>query len=253
MRTKCSFVGLSKMLGSVACVLAVSFILVGRAHAVLRPYGYIGSVIGKGFGNTTIQIRTEQTWGSLGWETESKVLQGAAPSENAMNEIRVGDYVLATSLGAPGGSWITLARLLSSEEWVVTDIYGDPNYAWDMPLLGDCTIGYENTPDCDNCNGCNCDAKYATVTITGAGDGSDSYELYPGESDIHQDAHRSIDITFLSGQAPANPECSNEACLGPQPVSNFVIYISGETENLTSDSEDGGTGSDCFISTAGLR
>ena len=247
--TKRLIVASERRAALVVWTLLISLNSVGPAYAVLRPYGYMGRVVGKEAESATIKIQTEYRWGSSGWQTDRNVLDGTAPNEDAMNEIRVGDYVLATSLGVPGGSWITLATMKSSTARVVTDIYGDPGYVWDIPLSGAYAIEYTNMPDCSRCDGCNCNAEYTEVTITSRDDHAHTHQLNPGESCIDQASHQSIDITFLSGQAPSSPECGDTLCVGPQAVSDFTIHIGGDTENLTTDSNNGGGNSDCFIST----
>jgi hypothetical protein len=168
------------------------------------------------------------------------------PNENALNELNVGDYVQAHSLGAPGGRWVTLARILSSAEnfKVITDIYGDPKSMIHYhPILGDYVITYVNTPNCSSCYGCNCEAEYTTVTIINSGNVSTL--LYPNQSYVHQGETYHIDITFHSGAASANPECTEEICFGPQSTSDFTfdIYRAGGTDEIaaqiTAGADDG--------------
>jgi parallel beta-helix repeat protein len=49
--------------------------------------------------------------------------------------------------------------------------------------------------------------------------------LHPNQSYVHQGETYRIDIAFHSGEAPANPECTEKFCCGPQPISNFTIHI----------------------------
>ncbi len=207
------------------------------ANAVLCPYDYMGTVISKDTENNTITIQADYIYGVMGpgWSPCNCTLEGVPPNENALNELNVGDYVEAHSLGAPGGKWVTLARIITSAEnfKVITDIYGDPAGTWFCsypeggkhypPLLGDYMITYVNTPNCSRCYGCNCEAEYTTVNITNSGNVSTL--LYPNQSYVHQGETYRIDITFHSGEAPANPECTEEICCGPQPISDFTIHI----------------------------
>nr|CBH36598.1 hypothetical secreted protein [uncultured archaeon] len=207
-------------------------------NAVLCPYGYMGTVISKDTENNRITIQADYIYGGTGPERVpcNCILEDVPPNENALNELNVGDYVEAHSLGTPGGKWVTLARIITSAEnfKVITDIYGDPAGTWFCsypeggkhypPLLGDYMITYVNTPNCSRCYGCNCEAEYTTVNITN-NDSDVSTLLYPNQSYVHQGETYRIDITFHSGEAPANPECTDDFCCGPQPISNFTIHI----------------------------
>ncbi|RCV64660.1 CASH domain-dontaining protein [Methanophagales archaeon] len=197
----------------------------------------MGTVISKDMENNMITIQADSIYNGIGpgWSPCNCTLEGVPPNENALNGLNVGDYVEAHSLGTPGGKWITLARIISSAEnfKVITDIYGDPASTWFCsypeggkhypPLLGDYMLTYVNTPNCSRCYGCNCEAEYTTVNITNDGDVSTS--LYPNQSYVHQGETYHIDITFHSGEAPANPECTAEFCCGPQPISDFTIHM----------------------------
>jgi len=242
-----------RLLRTVVLIIAVpmlSLTLSGPAYGVLRPFAYMGTVIGKDSESNIVEIQTEYVWGSGGWASYRQELEGITPNEDAVTDIEVGDYLTGVSLGVPGESWITLGKMISPTNLIITDIYGDPAYVFDLPLLGDYTITYSNTPDCAACNGCNCDAKYSAVTITGQGSDSDAHELYPHETYSYQDAQHRMNITFLSGQAPSYPECSGTPCFGPQAVSNFVVHINGDPEAVALDSEDGHGSDSCFIRTA---
>jgi parallel beta-helix repeat protein len=84
-------------------------------------------------------------------------------------------------------------------------------------------ITYVNTPNCSQCYGCNCEAEYTTVNITN--DNGVSTLLYPNQSYVYPNERYRISIIFHSGEAPANPECTEKICCGPQPISNFTIHI----------------------------
>ncbi len=215
--------------------------IIPGVNAVLRPYDHMGTVISKDTENNTITIQADYRYSGMGpeWSPCNCTLEGVPPNENALNELIVGDYVQAHSLGTPGGKWVTLARIIPSAEnfKVITDIYGDPASTWFCsypeggehypPVLGNYTITYVNTPNCSQCYGCNCEAEYTTVNI--ANSGNVSTLLYPNQSYVHQGETYRIDITFHSGEAPANPKCIEEGCCGPQPISNFAIHITAIT------------------------
>ena len=222
----------------IAILMSTMPAFIPGVNAVLRPYDHMGTVISKDMENNRITIQADCIYGGMGPEGSpcNCTLEGVPPNENALNELNVGDYVEAHSLGTPGGKWVTLARIITSAEnfKVITDIYGDPASTWFCsypeggkhypPLLGDYMITYVNTPNCSRCYGCNCEAEYTTVNITN-NDSDVSTLLYPNQSYVHQGETYRIDITFHSGEAPANPECTEEFCCGPQPISNFTIHI----------------------------
>ena len=217
-------------------------------NAALCPYDHMGTVISKDTENNTITIQMDYIYDGTGpeWSPCNCTLEGMPPNENALNELNVGDYVQAHSLGAPGGMWVTLARLISSAEnfKVITDIYGDPKSMIHYhPILGDYKITYVNTPNCSSCYGCNCEAEYTTVTIINSGNVSTL--LYPNQSYVHQGETYHIDITFHSGAASADPECTEEICFGPQSTSDFTFEFyraggKGEiSAKITAGADDG--------------
>jgi hypothetical protein len=231
-------------------VVAVIAFVFESARGALRPFAYRGTVIAKDSQSETIEIATEFAWESSGWESHQQALTGIAPNEDALAGIDVGDYVAGVSLGVAGESWITLGKLMSAADPIITDIYGSPGHLFDLPLMGDYDIAYSNAPDCGACEGCNCEAEYATVTITDRGMDPAIHELSPGETHLYQNSHGELSITFLSGKAPAYPECTATPCLGPQPLSNFVIHISNEFETTNAEDEDGNGSGSCFLFTA---
>ncbi len=221
----------------IAILMSTMPAFIPGVNAVLRPYDHMGTVISKDMENNTITIQADYIYSGMGpeWSPCNCTLEGVPPNENALNELNVGDYVEAHSLGTPGGKWVTLARIITRAEnfKAITDIYGDPAGTWFCsypeggkhypPLLGDYMITYVNTPNCSQCYGCNCEAEYTTVNITN--DNDVSTLLYPNQSYVYPNERYSISIIFHSGEAPANPECTEEICCGPQPISNFTIHI----------------------------
>lgn len=224
---------------------AMPVVFIPGANAALCPYYYIGTVISKDAETNLIAIQTDYEYtGVPEWAPYSQIIKGAAPNENALNELIVGDYVEAHSLDTPGGTWVTLARINTSAEdfKVMTDIYGDPAGTWFYsypeggahypPLLGDYNLEYVNAPNCLSCYGCNCEALYTTVNISKSKENSEivSELLYPDQSYVYQGERYRISISFHSGEAPANPGCTDEICCGPQPISNFTVHITLECE-----------------------
>jgi hypothetical protein len=69
--------------------------------------------------------------------------------------------------------------------------------------------------------------------------------LYPNQSYVHQGETYHIDITFHSGAASADPECTEEICFGPQSTSDFTFDIyraGGKNEiaaQITAGADDG--------------
>ena len=232
----------------IAILMYTMTAFIAGVNAALCPYDHKGTVISKDTENNTITIQADYIYSGTGpeWAPCNCTLEGMPPNENALNELIVGDYVEAHSLGAPGGMWVTLARIISSAEdfKVITDIYGDPKCMMHYtPLLGDYMITYVNTPNCSSCYGCNCEAEYTTVTIINSGNVSTL--LYPNQSYVHQGETYHIDITFHSGGASANPECTEEICFGPQSISDFTFEIyraGGKGEiaaQITAGADDG--------------
>lgn len=200
--------------------------------AALQPFNFLGTVTG--IGAETIEIKAEFESKGLdrNW-VELPVVQtvdGVAP-EDAVDGLKVGDYVEAASLGVAGERWVALGKMVAAGRRVITDIYGDPAHLISKTLLGDCKVEYENTADCGKCYGCNCDAQYTEVTIT---DGIPEVptKLYPGGSYTYEGEDYDIDILFYSGQAWVYPACSSEPCFGPQSVSNFTIHVHEAGINL---------------------
>ena len=222
------------MMKILSCLIVLAILMssvpvfIPEAGAALRPYYYVGTVIGKDISNNTITIQTECQYGGTGSAPYICTLKGVAPNEDALNGINIDDYVGAHSLGSPGGEWATLAKLKSSTEKVITDIYGDPGYLF-TGILGNYTIKYKNAPDCSKYHGggCNVRAKYSNVTIYKRNKQLKSQQLYPGHGFKYADKEMgyNIDLTFHSGEAPAYPDCTDQLCCGPQPVSDFTISV----------------------------
>ena len=219
------------MIGILAGVVPA---LVPEVSAALRPFQYMGTVTSKDAQSRTITIQADYEYGAVSeWAPCNETLLGTAPNDDSLNELAVGDYVEAYSLGSPGGVWCTLAKIKPGTERAIVAIYGDPDGVllgtgeYSPSLLGGCRIEYESTPDCSTCSGgCNCGAAYTVVTIFDGAEEVESHTLYPGQSWGHRCNTYHIDITFHSGEAYAYPACDVEpGCAGPQAISDFTIHI----------------------------
>ncbi|KAF5436534.1 CASH domain-dontaining protein [Candidatus Methanophagaceae archaeon] len=216
-------------------------IVTPRVNAVMPQCNYVGTVMGKDIQNSAITVQTDcyqmYNFGRGEWTPYNCSLEAKVPNEDAINEINVGDYVEVSCIGSPGKcgywwGWVSLGKMKSSTEKVVTAIYGDPAYLM-SDLLGNHKIEHKNTPDCSACSGCNCQAEYTDVIINKGGRQVDSYQLYPGQSYVYEEDIYRINITFHAGQAPAYPECTectDEILVGQQAISNFTIRINPTTK-----------------------
>jgi hypothetical protein len=206
----------------VSIILMNALLVIPDVSAALCPYNYLGVVTQVDIRTNKIEIQTDYKsvgWGS--WMPINSTIEGEAP-RNAANEIQVGNYVEAASLGIPGGTWVALGRMKSSTEKVIIDIYGDPACLVSDTLLGDYKIEYENTPDCSaSQSGCNCKAAYTVVTIEKGGQQIETVKLFPGQTHIHEGGEYHVYITFNSGEA------SKSMCYGPQAISDFTINFLG--------------------------
>ncbi|NQE52964.1 Cell surface glycoprotein, partial [ANME-1 cluster archaeon GoMg3.2] len=222
------------------------FPFVTQTNAVMPVDIYMGKVTGKNNDVLTVQIEYKPDYSHPhNWVSYSATSQWTVSNSNAINEIMVGDYIeIAGYLGVGSeGDSICICKMRSSEEKIITDVYGDPDYlvpvhayiehprVLNPPLLGDYIITYENTPDCSKYPsgsfGCNVEAKYSDVTISNGNEQLKSQRLYPGRSFKYEDKGRgyNIDIAFNSGEAPAYPDCTDQPCFGPQAFSDFTIHI----------------------------
>lgn len=222
-------------------------------YAALQPHTFSGNVSALDAGSNRIEI-----------QTESGAFAGEAPNEHAFDGLSRGDAVIAVSLGKKGGKWVFIGRIKATEK-ILTDGYGDISFIQtencsdesgdgifcDVIIAGQFQFRYANTPDCNNCSGCNCKALQTTVTITDPANQETAKTLLPGESFAYEGREYTIKMIFIAGEAAAYPECSAQMCAGPQPVSNFVMHIA---PNNSETKDDGGghhsSSSSCFIFTA---
>lgn len=217
------------------CVaFALSGIFIGCASAIFYPEGYMGTVIEKDIGNNTFEVETTHKWVSNEWQSSSANTKWIFPNNDMADEVYVGDYVEILGFPEISGWVIGLGKMKSSEEKIITDIYGDPDFLEpyfqnppDPPLSGGYTLEYDSEPNCSDCSECNCVADYTSVTIVNRTGHTevDSHQLYPGQNYIYSGAEHRISITFHSGEAHAHPECTDRPCIGPQPISDFTVHI----------------------------
>jgi hypothetical protein len=157
-----------------------------------------------------------------------EVLTGTAPDATAFSVFTSGDTVVATSIGGPGETWITLAKLLGtrSNEELVTDIVGDIRTI-PTPLLGNYALDAVTTPDCTVCTGTTCPATSSNVTVMSGGMDVGGKVLKPGESFSYNGRNdgSSVAVTFVKGEA-ASTSCPGVAAMtGPQAISVYRVTV----------------------------
>ena len=155
-------------------------------------------------------------------------LTGTVPDAAAFSVFKNGDPVVATSLGDPGETWITLAKLYGSRpnEELVTDIVGDIGTI-PTPLIGNYALDATTVPDCSACSGTTCTAMSAIVMVKSEGYRILARTLMPGESFTYSGRNdgSSVTVTFVKGQA-LSTTCTGKAGLtGPQAISVYVVNV----------------------------
>jgi hypothetical protein len=155
-------------------------------------------------------------------------LTGTVPDAAAFTVFNIGDQVIATSIGGPGETWITLAKLYGSRpnEELVTDIVGDIGTI-PPPLIGDYALDTSTTPDCSACSGSTCTAISATVKVKSNGNEVLARTLSPGESLSYNGRNdgSSIYVRFVRGQALATICPGRAGATGPQAVSVYLVKV----------------------------
>ena len=233
-----------------AILMSAVLIFVTQSNAVMLVDSYMGKVTEKNNNVLTVQIEYKPDYSNWPpkWVSYSATSQWTISNSNAINEIRVGDYIeIAGLLGEDNeGESICIGKMKSRTEKIITDVYGDPGYlvpvhtfiehpgVLNPPLLGNYIITYENIPDCSKylsgSFACNVEAKYSDVTIRKENRQLKSQRLYPSQNYGYDDEEYKVDITFNSGEAPAYPDCTDQPCLGPQAFSDFTIHIKKKAE-----------------------
>ena len=231
-------------------VCSTCIVFMSEVKCALLTCHFMGTVTGKDLQSNNITIQTEYHFDGNEWTPYVYTLEGTAPNIDAVNMINISDCVEAGSFGnlawnTPedgwwSQSWVAIGKMNSSTEKVITDIYGDPAFLFYfyeaygdpssvpyVPLLGNYKIEYENAPNCSTWPGvpvCVCEAKYTDIIILKEENQVDSHRLYPSQNHVYFGEIYLTNVTFHSGQAPVYPECTDQLCIGPQPISNFTIF-----------------------------
>ena len=193
--------------------------------------------------------------------TDAGLINGTAPNDSALNELSKNDSVVAVSLGEKGGKWVFIGKIENSTDDTLSVCYGDIAFIknfdcndtgnlsdfCNLKLQGNYQISYVNTPDCNECSGCNCSASETKVTITDSENKENQIDLLPQEVANLSENGYEIRIHFVSGEANGYPQCIDIPCTGPQALSNFVLKI--EPSDPSSEKSDNDSG--CFIFFAG--
>ncbi len=129
---------------TIAILMSAMLIVTPRVNAVMPQCNYVGTVMGKDIQNSAITVQTDcyqmYNFGRGEWTPYNCSLEAKVPNEDAINEINVGDYVEVSCIGSPGKcgdwwGWVSLGKMKSRTEKVVTAIYGDPAYLIDLLLI----------------------------------------------------------------------------------------------------------------------
>jgi hypothetical protein len=155
-------------------------------------------------------------------------LTGTVPDTAAYTVFNIGDQVIATSIGGPGETWITLAKLFGSRpnEELVTDMVGDIETI-QTPLIGNYTLDETTVPDCSACSGTTCTAMSATVKVMSEGHGVLERTLIPGESLSYNGRNdgSSVYVKFVKGQALSTTCPGKAGMTGPQAISVYIVKV----------------------------
>lgn len=155
-------------------------------------------------------------------------LTGTVPDAAAFTVFNIGDQVIATSIGGPGETWITLAKLYGSRpnEEMVTDVVGDIRTI-PAPFIGDYALEISTVPDCTGCSGTACTAASATVKVKSKGIIVLERTLIPGESLSYNGRNdgSSIYVRFVRGQALSTTCPGTASVTGSQAVSVYVVKV----------------------------
>jgi hypothetical protein len=155
-------------------------------------------------------------------------LTGTVPDAAAFTVFKSGDPVVATSIGGPGETWITLAKLFGTRpnEELVTDIVGDIRTI-PTPLIGNYELDAATAPDCSACTGTTCTATSAVVVVKSEGTGIMTKTLLPGESLTYTGRNdgSGVTVTFVKGQASSATCPGKSDMTGPQPISVYVVKV----------------------------
>jgi hypothetical protein len=155
-------------------------------------------------------------------------LTGTVPDLAAFTVFNIGDTVVATSIGGPGETWITLAKLFGSRpnEELVTDIVGDIG-SIPTPLIGNYSLDATTVPDCSACSGSTCTATSAVVKVKSDGNEVLERTLIPGESLSYNGRNdgSSVYIRFVKGQALSTTCPGTAGMTGSQAISVYIVKV----------------------------
>jgi hypothetical protein len=155
-------------------------------------------------------------------------LTGTVPDAAAFTVFNIGDPVVATSIGGPGETWITLAKLYGSRpnEELVTEMVGDTGTI-PTPFIGNYSLDTITVPDCSACSGTTCTAMSATVKVKSEGNVVLERTLMPGESLSYSGRNdgSSVYVKFVKGQALSNTCPGTAGMTGSQAISVYVVKV----------------------------
>jgi len=155
-------------------------------------------------------------------------LTGTVPDVAAFTVFNIGDPVIATSIGGPDETWITLAKLFGSRpnEELVTDMVGDIGKI-PTPLIGNYSLDATTVPDCSACAGTTCTATSAIVMVKSEGNSVLERTLIPGESLSYSGRKdgSSVYVRFVKGQALSTTCPGNAGMTGPQAISVYLVKV----------------------------
>jgi hypothetical protein len=158
--------------------------------------------------------------------TNKTGLTGTVPDAAAFTVFKNGDPIVATSVGGPGETWITLAKLYGSRpnEELVTDIIGDIRTI-PTPLIGNYALDATTVPDCSACTGTLCTARSAIIMVKSDGYGVLARTLMPGESLTYNGRNdgSGVTVTFIKGQASSTTCPGQAGSPGPQAISVYIV------------------------------
>jgi hypothetical protein len=155
-------------------------------------------------------------------------LTGTVPDAAAFTVFNVGDTVVATSIGGPGETWITLAKLygLRPNEELVTEMVGDIGTI-PTPFIGNYTLDATTVPDCSACSGTTCTATSATVKVMSEGNVVLERTLMSGESLSYSGRNdgSSVYVKFIKGQALSATCQGKTGMTGSQEISVYLVKV----------------------------
>jgi hypothetical protein len=155
-------------------------------------------------------------------------LSGTAPDAAAFTVFSPSDTVIATSIGGPGGTWISLAKLYGpgKDGEYVTDIVGNLDSV-PTPLIGNYVIDATTVPDCGKCTGTTCTALYSDVKLRSGALLVTERNLTPNSSFTYNGRNdgSSVAVTFVNGQALSGSCPGKAGMTGPQAISVYVVKV----------------------------